>query len=272
MGLAAQMIVWNEDFCKQLAAQGRWVIRFDNRDIGLSTRFAEARTPSMAQVFLAQAIGRPVAPRYTLFDMAKDTIGLFDALGIERADVVGASMGGAIAQEMAMHFPDRLRTITLIMAPSGDPNSPPPAGQALANLLKPRPTDREKFLRAYVDTWRVLAADHFPFDEERTLRDGVISFERGINPAGVVRQMLAITASGNRKERLRSLNVPTLVIHGTADPLVRLEIGLDVARTIPGATLSVVEGMGHSLPREAWPQILDAISRHAPVAGGDGHY
>ena len=267
MGLATQMILWNEDFCAELARQGRWVVRFDNRDMGLSTRFTEDKTPSMAAIFAGAAIGRPPTARYTLLDMAKDTIGLFDALGIDRADVVGASMGGAIAMEMALNFPERLRTITLIMAPSGDPKSPPPTAAAMANLIKPRPTDRESFVRSFVETWRVLAADHFPFDEVLTTWEGETSYERGINPPGVARQMLAIIASGDRLAKLHTLQVPTLVIHGTLDPLVRLEIGLEVAKTIPGATLVVIDGMGHSLPRGAWPQILDAIRRHAPAGG-----
>jgi len=264
MGLATQMIVWNEDFCEQLAAQGRWVVRFDNRDVGRSTKLAEAKTPSAAYIFMAQTLGRTPAAPYTLLDMAKDTIGLLDALGIERADIVGASMGGAIGQEMAIHFRERLRSLTLVMAPSGDPKSPPPTAAAFANLIRPRPTDRKGFVDGYVDIWRVLAANYFPFDETGTRREGEICYERGINPPGALRQMLAILASGNRKPGLRSVDTSTLVIHGTRDPLVRFAIGEDVARTIPGATFLPIEGMGHNLPREAWPTILDAIERHSP--------
>jgi pimeloyl-ACP methyl ester carboxylesterase len=263
MGLAAQMIVWPDDFCASLAAQGRWVVRFDNRDIGKSTWLTEARTPSMADIFMGLAAGKPPAARYALIDMAKDTIGLFDALGIDRADVVGASMGGAITHELMTAFPERLRTATTIFAPSGDPNSPAATPAAMANLVKPRPTDRESFIETYVANWRVLAADHFPFDEEKTRREGALSFDRGTNPQGVVRQMLAIVASGNRKDALRSTNTPTLIIHGTLDPLVPFGIGEDLAQTIPGAKFEIIEGMGHSLPRQAWPQMLEAIDAHA---------
>jgi pimeloyl-ACP methyl ester carboxylesterase len=263
MGLAAQMIIWPEDFCAQLAAQGRYVVRFDNRDIGKSTWFTEEKTPSMADIFMGLAAGKKLPARYALIDMAKDTIGLMDALGIERADVVGASMGGAITQELMVAHPERLRTATLIFAPSGDPDSPQASPTALANLMAPRPTDRASFIETYVNTWRVLAADHFPFDEEKTRREGAESFDRGSNPQGVVRQMLAIVASGNRKEALRSTHTPTLIVHGTLDPLVPFGIGEDLAKTIPGAKFEVIEGMGHSLPRQAWPQILSAIDAHA---------
>ncbi len=265
MGLGAQMILWNEAFCSELARQGRWVVRFDNRDIGRSTRFVEDPQPTMAEVFAGAGAGKPLAPRYTLLDMAHDTIGLLDALGISRADVVGLSMGGAIAQEIALNFPERLRTVTFIMAPSGDPNSPPGTPAALANLVAPTPLEREPFVRNFVERWRVLAADHFPFDAKRTTWEGETTYARGINPPGVARQMLAIVASGNRLAKLHAVATPTLVIHGTFDPLVPFAVGLEVAKTVPGATLVAVEGMGHSLPREAWPQILEAIARHAPA-------
>jgi pimeloyl-ACP methyl ester carboxylesterase len=266
MGLGAQMIVWNEDFCTQLAAQGRYVVRFDNRDAGQSTYLTEAKTPSMAEVFMALGAGKPLPARYTLLDMAHDTLGLFDALGFARADVVGASMGGAIAQELMIHAAERLRTVTLIFAPSGDPASPAATPAAMDVLLTPRPTERAAFIETYVNTWRVLSAGGFPFDEERTRREGAESFDRGINPFGTVRQMMAIVASGNRKPALLATRTPTLVLHGTTDPLVPYGIGVDLAHTIPGAILETVEGMGHSLPRPAWPQILNAIERHVTAA------
>ena len=261
MGLAAQMILWDEEFCKQLAAPGRWVIRFDNRDIGLSTRLDGEKTPGMSQIFLTRMVGRTPRAPYTLLDMAKDTIGLLDALGIERADVVGASMGGAIGQELAIHFPERLHTLTAIMATSGDPKLPPPTPAAMSVLMRSSPPEREKYVKEYVSRWRVLAANHFPFDEERTREQGETGFSRGINPPGVARQMLAIIASGNRKQALRTVSVPTAVIHGSADPLVPVAAGYDLAKAIPGATLTVIEGMGHSLPRGAWPAMLAAIDQ-----------
>lgn len=266
MGLAAQMIVWDDEFCRQLAARGFWVIRFDNRDIGLSTRFPKARTPRFAEMMLAQVTGLRFRVPYTLRDMAADTVGLLDALGIRTAHVVGASMGGAIAQEVAIHHSERLRSLTSIMSSTGDPKLPGPRREALARLAKKVPLDRAGYVREYVATWRVLAGDHFPFDAERTARQGTAGYERGINPPGVARQLLAIIASGNRQKALRRLAVPTLVIHGTDDPLVPAEGGRDTARTIPGAQLLLIEGMGHSFPREVWPRIIDAIAQHAAKA------
>jgi pimeloyl-ACP methyl ester carboxylesterase len=266
MGLAAQMIVWDDQFCALLAARGFWVIRFDNRDIGESTRFPNARTPRLAELMLAQATGLRFRTPYTLRDMAADTVGLLDALGVRRAHVVGASMGGAIAQEIAIAYPERVRSLTAIMASSGDPKLPGPQPKALARLAKKVPLDRAGYVREYVTTWSVLAADHFPFDAERTARQGAAGYDRGINPPGVARQMLAIIASGNRKRALRDVRVPTLVIHGTADPLIPVAAGHDLAAAIPGAQLLLVQGMGHSFPREVWPSIIDAIARHAAQA------
>jgi pimeloyl-ACP methyl ester carboxylesterase len=262
MGLAAQMIVWEDDFCAHLASLGLYVVRFDNRDIGLSTKFPEAGTPSMGELVVSRLWGWAPRARYALVDMARDTVGLMDALGIGSAHVMGASMGGAIAQELAAHFPERVRTLTAIMSSSGDPKLPPPKPKALAVLGRTAPKEHAAFLRHYVNTWRVLAEEHFPFDEERTLQQAEATFARGINPPGVARQMLAILASGNRKEKLRELRVPTLVIHGTLDPLIPFAAGLDLAETIPGATLIGVEGMGHTLPRQVWPQVFEAIARH----------
>jgi pimeloyl-ACP methyl ester carboxylesterase len=266
MGLAAQMIVWDDDFCTLLAARGFWVIRFDNRDIGESTRFPNERTPRLPELMLAQVTGLRFRVPYTLRDMAADTIGLLDALGVGRAHVVGASMGGAIAQELAIAYPARVLSLTAIMSSTGDPKLPGPQPAALARLAKKVPLDRAGYVREYVTTWSVLAAGHFPFDADRTARQGAAGYDRGINPPGVSRQMLAIIASGNRKRALRELRVRTLIIHGTLDPLIPVAAGHDMAATIPGAQLLLVEGMGHSLPREVWPSIIDAIARHAAQA------
>lgn len=267
MGLAAQMIVWDDEFCDELAGRGFWVIRYDNRDIGESTRFPQARAPRFAEMLLAQATGLRFRVPYTLRDMAGDTAGLLDALGVARAHVVGASMGGAIAQELAMAHPQRVRSLTSIMSSTGNPRLPGPEPKALARLGKRVPLDRAGYVREYVTTWSVLAGNHFPFDAERTARQGAAAFDRGINPPGVSRQLMAIIASGNRTRALRTLRVPTLVIHGTADPLVPVAGGRDTAAVIPGAQLLLIEGMGHSFPREVWPTIIDAIARHAARAG-----
>jgi pimeloyl-ACP methyl ester carboxylesterase len=266
MGLSAQMIVWDEAFCTLLAQRGRYVIRFDNRDVGKSTRFESFVPPAMGDIFMATVTGKALPTAYTLVDMVRDAAGLLDALGIERADVVGASMGGAIVQEFAINLPERLRSVTSIMSSTGAPGLPPPTPQALGVLTRQTSLEREPFVESYIEAWHILACDHFPFDRARMQRQAETTYERGINPAGTARQMLAIVASGNRKPALGAVRVPTLVIHGSLDPLIPLAHGRDVAASIPGATLEIVEGMGHTLPRDAWPQIVDAIDAHASAA------
>lgn len=263
MGLGQQMIVWDEEFCTRLAIRGYWVIRFDNRDIGLSTRFDEAGVPDIPA--LMQALGQREAVRalYLLRDMADDAIGLLDALEIESAHVVGVSMGGGIVQEMAIHHPDRIRTMTCIMSSTGDPDLPPPTLEALSILLTPAPADRAGYIESSVQTWRVLNGPGFPIDEDRIRERAGRSFDRGLSPAGTVRQLAAILASGSRKEALKSVTIPTLVIHGNADPLVPVEGGIDIANSIPGAELMIIEGMGHDLPPAVAPQVIEAIARHA---------
>jgi pimeloyl-ACP methyl ester carboxylesterase len=263
MGLAAQMIVWDDDFCELLASKGFWVTRFDNRDMGHSTRFPGSPTPSMVDIMTAQFSGKKLEPVYTLCDCAADTIGLLDALGIGTANIVGLSMGGMIAQELAINFPERVRTLTSIMSSTGDPSLPPATPAAVGVLMRPATTEKEPYVDGYVAAWAVLNGDQLPFDAERTRATATLSFERGINPPGVSRQMLAIIASGNRTERLGSVKIPTLVIHGTNDPLVPNEAGRATARAIGGAKLMLVEGMGHTLPRKVWPEIADAIAHHA---------
>jgi pimeloyl-ACP methyl ester carboxylesterase len=263
MGLAAQMIAWDDDFCAALSGRGFRVIRFDNRDIGLSTRFTAAGLPDVAAAFLAAMQGRPVAAPYRLRDMAADAVGLLDALSIGTAHVVGASMGGAIAQTLAIEHPQRLRTLTSIMATTGAPDLPPPAPEALAALFKPTPTDQAGYLASYLQTWQVLRGPGFPLDDARDLERAGQNFARGLHPPGVARQLVAVLASSSRREALRSVGVPTLVIHGRADPLVPVECGIDTARAVPGAEPRVIDGMGHALPIALRPQIIDAIARHA---------
>lgn len=263
MGLAGQMIAWDEEFCGRLAARGYRVIRFDNRDIGLSTRFDAAGVPDVGAALMAALQDRPVAAPYLLRDLADDTVGLLDALDIERAHIVGASMGGAVAQLLAIHHPQRVRTLTSIMASSGAPGLPSPTPGAMAMLMKPTPTDRAGYLASYRQTWKVLRAGSFPDDEARDPARAERTFARGLNPAGVARQLVAIIASGSRKSALAGVRVPTLVIHGDIDPLVPLACGIDTAESVPGARLRVIEGMGHALPIAMWPQIIEAIAAHA---------
>ena len=259
MGLGAQMIFWEDDFCREIARRGFHVIRFDNRDCGLSTHFPEAGDPNVAAAMMTAASGGTVTPPYTLRDMAADTVGLLDALGIERAHVVGASMGGMIAQTLAIGHPERLRSMTSIMSTTGNPALPQATPEAMMALLTPPPAERDAFLDHMVKTFRIIGSPGFEFDEAG-FRDRVgRAFERSYDPAGVARQLVAIVADGSRKERLRAVRVPTLVIHGVADPLVPVEGGRDTAEAIAGARLVEIEGMGHDLPRGTWPRIIGAI-------------
>jgi pimeloyl-ACP methyl ester carboxylesterase len=263
MGLGQQMIFWDEGFCVRLAGEGFRVIRFDNRDVGLSTWFKGTRVPSMEELLTARLRGLGLESPYTLEDMARDGIGLLDELKIERAHVVGLSMGGMIGQIMAMGWPQRTITVTSIMSSTGDPGLPPPRPEALALLTTPLPTEREPFIQASVEGWRVLDAKAFPQDEERLRGLFAAAYDRGLNPAGFARQFAAIVASGSRKQGLASLAVPTLVVHGEADPLVPVECGVATADAIPGARLMVVEKMGHTLPAPLWGRIIGAIANHA---------
>jgi pimeloyl-ACP methyl ester carboxylesterase len=263
MGLATQMIAWDEAFCTRLAARGYCVIRFDNRDIGLSTRIDAAGVPDIGAALAAALQDKPIAAPYLLDDMADDAIGLLDALGVARAHVVGASMGGAIAQVLAIRHPQRLLSMTSIMATSGAPGLPPPTQEAMAVLMKPPAPDKAAYIESYSHTMRVLRNGSFPEEEARDAARAEAAFARGLNPAGAARQLVAILASGSRKRQLAGVRVPTLVLHGDADPLVPLACGVDVAETVPGARLVVVEGMGHALPLLCWPQIIDAIAAHA---------
>jgi pimeloyl-ACP methyl ester carboxylesterase len=254
-----QMIGWDEEFYMALATRGYWVIRFDNRDVGLSTRFNEAGVPNILALMQGEAIQTP----YSLGDMADDTVGLLDALEIDSAHVVGVSMGGMIAQMITIHHPDRVRTLTSIMSSTGDPGLPPPKPEAAAILVTPVSTDRASYIEQTVLTWRVLNGPVLPFDEERTRERAGRFFDRGLSPVGVARQLAAILASGSRKEALKTVTTPTLVVHGDADPLVPVEGGIDTADTIPGAELMIIEGMGHDLPPSVAPQVIEAIVRHA---------
>lgn len=266
MGLAAQMVGWDEEFCTTLAQRGYYVIRFDNRDAGLSTRFDDAGIPNITAAIAAATLGRRVDAPYLLSDMAEDSVGLLDALGIPSAHVVGASMGGAIAQLMAITHPSRVRTLTSIMSTTGAPDLPPPTGEALNALFTPAPADQAAYLEHYARTWRVLRAAPSPLDEARDSMRALQVYSRGLNPPGVARQMVAVIASGSRREALARVETPTLVLHGDADPLLPLACGVDTASSIRHSKLVVLNGMGHALSIAYWPQIIDAIDAHAASA------
>jgi pimeloyl-ACP methyl ester carboxylesterase len=263
MGLGAQMILWDDDFCRQLAARRFRVIRFDNRDIGQSSKMTGGKRLSALELLKLRFLKIPVNAPYKLGDMAQDVIGLMDVLRIRSAHLVGASMGGMIAQEIAIVFPERVRSLTSIMSTTGNPKVPPPTREATAVLMAPPPVTRDEYIARFAQTWKILRAGSFPQDEALDRERAERTYARGLNPAGVARQLRAILASGSRKQRLASVKAPTLVIHGTVDPLVRPEGGKDTAASIQGAKLLMVEGMGHALPIPMWPQIIDAIDKHA---------
>ncbi|HEY2774582.1 MAG TPA: alpha/beta hydrolase [Candidatus Binatia bacterium] len=266
MGLGAQMILWDDAFCRELASRGFHVTRFDNRDVGASTCLADAGAPDLGALIMAQMTGAPVDAPYTLSDMAADAAGLLDSLGIRSAHIVGASMGGMIAQTMAIEMPARVRSLTSIMSTTGDPSLPQATPDAMNAVLTPPAATRESNLARAVTVFRAIGSPGFPFDEARILDFAGRSFDRGFHPEGVARQIAAILASGDRTSRLASVNAPTVVIHGKADPLVPYECGVASARAISGAKLVSIEGMGHDLPVGTWPTIIAEICEIAARA------
>ncbi|MDB5655728.1 MAG: alpha/beta hydrolase [Tardiphaga sp.] len=263
MGLGAQMIHWDDEFCREIAGRGFRVIRFDNRDIGLSSKMTGGKPLTLFEVAKLRYFGTPVAAPYKLSDMAADAVGLLDALGIDAAHIVGASMGGMIAQEIAISHPARLRSLTSIMSTTGHPRLPQPSRAVAAKLLQKQPTSYDEFVTRFKQTWLFLRVGDFPDDEARDLDRAERTYARGLDPDGVGRQLRAILASGSRKDRLAAVTAPTVVIHGKVDPLVHPAGGRDTAASIPGATLLMIDGMGHALPISMWRQVIDAIARHA---------
>jgi pimeloyl-ACP methyl ester carboxylesterase len=263
MGLGAQMIAFDEAFCAALAAKGFYVVRFDNRDIGRSTRFDKAGIPNVLAMMGNLALGRALDAPYALTDMAKDTVGLMDALSIGKAHVVGVSMGGMIGQTLAIHHGDRLRSLVSIMSSTGDRALPQATPEAAAVLITPAPLDRAGYIKHYANVLKVLRGPHFQEDAKEDEAKAARNFDRGINPAGVGRQLAAVLVSGNRTPALKGVTTPTLVIHGDADPLVRVEAGKATAAAIPYATLQIMPNMGHSLPQALWPRLIDSITAHA---------
>jgi len=263
MGLATQMIAWHEDFCAELAGHGFHVIRFDNRDVGRSTAMRDLPVPTLRQL----ALRSKKAATYTLEDMAADAVGLLDHLDIERAHVVGASMGGMIAQTIAIEHPERVLSLCSIMSNTGARFSGQPKLATYRVLLGRPPKDRDRYIDHVLKVYRVIGSPGFDRDEDDLRAMAGASYDRGRNPAGSGRQLAAITASGDRTARLRSISVPTVVVHGTKDKLVNPSGGAATAKAIPGARLVRIEGMGHDLPRGAWPQIIGAITENAARAG-----
>ena len=268
MGLGMQLLGWHEDLVALLVARGFRVIRFDNRDIGLSENFDRFGTPKLGLDMLRFALGMRVSSPYTLADMAADSVGILDALGIPKAHICGASMGGMIAQQIAVRHPDRVKSLTLMMTSSGARKLPGPSMKVRgAMLARPKdPTDVESVIAHYVELYRLIGSPGYPPAAGYVRGRLQISVRRSYRPAGTARQMVAIAADGDRSPLVAQIRVPTQIIHGAADPLVPLAAGRDLAAKIPGAALDVIEGMGHDLPVALWPRFVAVIATSAERA------
>ncbi len=259
MGLASQMILWDDEFCELLAAQGFRVIRFDNRDSGHSTIMRDAGVPGRWRLLARDAR----SSAYSLDEMAADAVGLLDHLEIAAAHVAGVSMGGMIAQLIAVNHADRVLSLVSIMSTTGNRRVGRPHPRMLVRMLRKAPRDRAGYVEDHIETYRAIGSKVFEFEEGHKRERAGRMFDRGIHPAGTTRQMAAIMTAPDRTPLLARVRVPTTVIHGDADPLVNLSGGRATAAAIPGAKLVVLAGMGHDLPRQLWPKIIEAIAQNA---------
>jgi pimeloyl-ACP methyl ester carboxylesterase len=261
MGLGMQLIHWDVELCERFAERGFHVIRFDNRDAGLSTKI-EAPVPNVMRLMA----GLPAKVPYLLTDMAADTLGLLDHLGIERAHVVGASMGGMIAQQMAIEAPERVLSLASMMSTTGDRFVGTPKLRVWSVLTRRAPSDRDAYVAYFARVFRMIGSPAYRPDDERVRRRAAASYDRCHAPAATARQLGAILASGSRTAALRELDVPAVVIHGESDPLIPLRAGIATANAIPNAELIKIPGMGHDMPEALWPTFVDAIARNAERA------
>ena len=263
MGFTAQMVAWDEEFCKQLADRGHFVIRFDNRDCGLSTKLHGVPSNSDAVIMAAMMETEMPPVPYTLSDMAADAMQVLDHLNIERAHIMGASMGGMIAQTVAIEHPHRVKTLISIMSQPGELTVGQPTQEAMELIVTPAPSDRDEYI-AFAPKWQLWQSKKYRSDEV-SRRNAIRDFDRSNYPEGGPRQMAAIYASGSRAEGLQKLQVPALVIHGTDDQLITPSGGERTAELIPNSTLLMVDDMGHDMPQPLWPLYLDAISKHTAL-------
>jgi pimeloyl-ACP methyl ester carboxylesterase len=267
IGLGGQMVQWGDDLCRDLASRGHYVIRYDNRDVGLSTKFDEAGIPDFFAIPGKIMRGEEVNVPYTVADMADDAAGLLDALKISAAHICGMSMGGMIAQTFALRYPARVLSLISIYSSTGNPELPQATPEIMKVVTARAPREREANIEHMIGVFKALAGPGFPFDEEWTRKTMALSFDRNFCPQGMARQLAAVMVQPNRKQALGSIKAPTLVVHGIADPLVPVEGGKDTAQAIPGSKLILIEGMGHDLPHGgAWPQIVEAIVAHTSKA------
>ena len=262
MGLGEQMIGWDEELCKQLASRDLYVIRFDNRDVGLSSKIDEAGVPNTVEVFAALMKGEKANIPYTLDDMADDAIGLLDALNIEKAHIFGVSLGGMIAQIMAIRYSSRVWSLTSMASITGNPELPLGKPELFVELVNPPPTEHEAYIENRVNLILALAGSKFPMDEQRTREHLEQSYGRSYYPPGNARHGVAGAVNSDRTQDLKSVRAPTLVIHGSEDPLFPVGQGKAIAAAVPGAKLMIIEGMGHAFPPEVWPLLVNAIDKH----------
>ncbi len=269
MGFGAQLTLWPDELVEALAAQGFRVIRYDNRDVGLSQKFDGVKAPGLVKMTLLSKIGFTPKVPYTLADMADDGVGLLDALGIERAHIVGASMGGMIAQHVAARHPDRCLSLTTVFSTTGNPKLPPARPEAMKALItRPDSTEEGMLVEHGMMLARTIGSPGYPAPEDRLRERTLASVRRSFYPEGPTRHLSAIVADGDRRAMLRDIAVPTLVLHGEDDPLVPCEGGRDTAASIPGAKLKTIPGWGHDLPLELVDELAGAIGEHARQSGG----
>jgi pimeloyl-ACP methyl ester carboxylesterase len=263
MGFTAQMVAWDEEFCKQLADRGHFVIRFDNRDCGLSTKLHGVPSNSDAVIMAAMMETEMPPVPYTLSDMAADAMQVLDHLNIERAHIMGASMGGMIAQTVAIEHPHRVKTLISIMSQPGELTVGQPTQEAMELIVTPAPSNRDEYI-AFAPKWQLWQSKKYRSDE-LSIKAAIRDFDRSNYPEGGPRQMAAIYASGSRAEGLQKLDIPTLVIHGTEDQLITPSGGERTAELIPNSTLLMVDDMGHDMPQPLWPLYFDAITKHTAL-------
>ena len=257
-GLGSQLLAWSDEMCEDLANLGFYVIRFDNRDIGLSTKFENAGIPDMMEISAAYARGEIPKIPYTLEDMADDAIGILNALNIEKAHVCGASMGGMIAQIIAYRHPSRVLSLAVIMSTTGNPELPPSKPEILMQFFAPVPSEREAYIEEMVKRDSLINGT-FSYDENRSREYRTTEYDRSFYPDGIVRQLAAMSVPGNIKPFISAIKAPTIVIHGSEDPFNSIEAGKDIATIISGAELLIIDRMGHCFPREIIPRIIEAL-------------
>ena len=257
-GLGSQLLAWSDEICENLAKSGFFVIRFDNRDVGLSTKFEDAGMPNMMEISAAYTRGEVPDIPYTLEDMADDAVGILDVLNINKAHICGASMGGMIAQIIAYRHPSRVQSLTVIMSTTGNPELPPSKPEILMQFFAPVPSEREAYINEMVKRDSLIYGN-FTYNEDQGREYRTKEYDRSYYPEGIARQLAAMAIPGNIKPKISAIRAPTVVIHGTEDSFNLIEAGKEIALEIPGAELLIIDGMAHSFPREVIPPIINAL-------------